>query len=208
VKSEDKKFTYSKNNISCILIQLWCLVVDMLGKVEKCGLSDIKLVSKALMLAAKGHAEQQRKSDNSPYINHLIEVMSLLVELAHETAPSVLCAAILHDSLEDTNITQSTILSEFGVEALEMVKALTDDKSLSLERRRQHILDKLPNASDNIRRIKLADVCSNASAIPVTWDEQRLTDYFLWLDQVAALCRVSSEVLYQEYLVRRTNFTS
>ena len=89
-----------------------------------------------------------------------------------------------------------------------MVKALTDDKSLSLEIRRQHILDKLPTASDNIRRIKLADVCSNASAIPVTWDEQRLTDYFLWLDQVAALCRESSEVLYQEYLVRRTNFTS
>ena len=174
---------------------------------EKLGGSDIKLITKALMLAAQGHADQQRKSDKSPYINHLIEVMSLLVELTDDIAPSVLCAAILHDSLEDTDISQSKILDEFGADTLEMVKALTDDKSLPLSRRRKNVLAKLPAATNHIRRIKLADLCSNVSAIPANWDEKRLTDYFLWLDQVAKLCRVSSEALYQEYLVRKLNAT-
>lgn len=166
-------------------------------------LADFSIVTKALMLAAKGHCHQQRKSDNSPYLNHLIEVMSLLVTVAKINEPTVLCAAVLHDVLEDTNITQSEISDSFGLETLEMVNALTDDKSLSLNERRNHILNKLPGTTDTIRRIKLADICSNASAIPSTWDEQRLREYFLWLDQVAELCRISSESLFQEYLLRR-----
>lgn len=170
-------------------------------------LSGLLLISKALTMAAEGHVHQRRKSDDTPYLNHLIEGMSLLVSVAKVNEPRVLCAALLHDSLEDTNITQSAISEAFGLETLEMINALTDDKSLSLGKRRKHILDKLPSATDNIRRIKLADLCSNASAIPAIWDAQRLNDYFLWLDQVAELCRASSEALYQEYLVRRANST-
>ena len=180
----------------------------MQEKVEKRLQSDLSLVSNALMLAAKGHAHQRRKSDNAPYLNHLVEVMSLLVEFEHETDSSVLCAAILHDSLEDTNITQTTILELFGVNTLEMVKALTDDKELSLDERRQYILNKLPKATNSVRLIKLADICSNASAIPSNWDPLRLDEYFAWLDQVADKCRVSSEALFQEYLKRRIHSTS
>ena len=180
----------------------------MQQKVDKSFQSGLVLVSNALMLAADGHAHQRRKSDNSPYINHLVEVMSLLITVAKVTEPNILCAAILHDSLEDTDITSETILNNIGKETLDIVEALTDNKRLSLDERRTYILKKLPNSADSIRLIKLADICSNASAIPSNWTESRLIEYFLWLDQVAEKCRISSEALFQEYLRRRNNSKS
>jgi (p)ppGpp synthase/HD superfamily hydrolase len=173
---------------------------DKIGKSKQC---DFSLISTALMLAAEGHANQRRKSDDAPYINHLIDVMSLLVTIEKVIDSTILCAAILHDSLEDTNITQASILEEFGEDTLNIINALTDDKSLTLAERRKYILNKLPNSSPAIKLIKLADICSNASAIPAGWDLQRIKDYFTWLDTVAKACRPSSEALYQEYMCRR-----
>ncbi|WP_213608081.1 HD domain-containing protein [Pseudoalteromonas sp.] len=127
------------------------------------------LLAKSLRLAAQYHAQQQRKSDGSPYINHLIEVVDMLVNIAHVQDENELCAAALHDSLEDTEITKEQIANEFGICVLEMVQALTDDKSLSLTARRASMLEQLPTKATSVQRIKLADICSNASAIPCGW---------------------------------------
>ncbi|MCG9707419.1 HD domain-containing protein [Pseudoalteromonas sp. Isolate3] len=161
------------------------------------------LLTKSLWLAAQYHAQQQRKSDGSPYINHLIEVVDMLVNIAHVQDENELCAAALHDSLEDTRITKGQIANEFGICVLEMVEALTDNKTLSLTERRASILEKLPCEATSVQRIKLADICSNASAIPCGWSNERLTEYFVWLDQVAKLCKNASPFLYDEYLKRR-----
>ena len=161
------------------------------------------LLTKSLWLAAQCHAQQQRKSDGSPYINHLIEVVDMLVNIAHVQDENELCAAALHDSIEDTRITKGQIANEFGICVLEMVEALTDNKTLSLTERRASILEKLPCEATSVQRIKLADICSNASAIPCGWSNERLTEYFVWLDQVAKLCKNASPSLYDEYLKRR-----
>lgn len=166
-------------------------------------MNHLALLTKSLLLASQYHAGQQRKSDDSPYINHLIEVVDILVTIAHVQDEKELCAAALHDSLEDTKITKKQIENEFGIYVLEMVQALTDDKALPLTERRTIILEKLPSKPASVQRIKLADICSNASAIPNGWSNERLTEYFAWLDQVAELCKNACPPMYDEYLKRR-----
>ncbi len=161
------------------------------------------LLAKSLRLAAQYHAQQQRKSDGSPYINHLIEVVDMLVNIAHVQDENELCAAALHDSLEDTEISKEQIVNELGICVLEMVQALTDDKTLSLTARRANMLEQLPTKATSVQRIKLADICSNASAIPCGWSNERLTEYSVWRDQVAELRNNASPSLYDEYLQRR-----
>ena len=166
-------------------------------------MSSHKLLIKSLELASKNHAQQKRKSDGSPYINHLIEVTALLTDIAEIDDADELSAAILHDILEDTDVTRDELYKTCGNRVLELVEALSDDKSLSLEERREKVLRVLPKKHSSVKRIKLADLCSNASAIPTGWSLERQTDYFQWLDQVAEICKESSLSLHNEYLRRR-----
>ena len=68
-------------------------------------MSSHKLLIKSLELASKNHAQQKRKSDGSPYINHLIEVAVLLTEIDDADE---LSAAILHDILDDTELLETS----------------------------------------------------------------------------------------------------
>ncbi|WP_457934461.1 HD domain-containing protein [Pseudoalteromonas sp. SCSIO 43210] len=147
-------------------------------------MSSYKLLIKSLELASKNHAQQKRKSDGSPYINHLIEVVALLADIADIAEiddADELSAAILHDILEDTDVTRDELYKTCGNRVLELVEALSDDKSLSLEERRKDTLRVLPKKPISVMRIKLADLCSNASAIPSGWSLERQTEYFQWL---------------------------
>lgn len=163
----------------------------------------LTMVTKALSFAACYHATQKRKSDNSPYINHLIEVLDLLANVHGVECAEELCVGVLHDIIEDSDIDEIVISEHFGENTLSMVKGLSDDKTQSLETRRSYTIRKLGSTSDSLCRIKLADITSNASAIPTSWDEKRLLEYFTWLDEVAKVCRPASEALYQEYVKRR-----
>ncbi|KAA1153522.1 bifunctional (p)ppGpp synthetase/guanosine-3',5'-bis(diphosphate) 3'-pyrophosphohydrolase [Pseudoalteromonas sp. FUC4] len=169
-------------------------------------MSSNKLLIKSLALASKYHEQQKRKSDGSPYINHLIEVAVLLADIAGVDDDEELCAAILHDILEDTDVTTEEVYKTCGHRVLELVEALSDDKSLCLAERREETLKALPKKPNSVKRIKLADLCSNASAIPSGWTLNRQTEYLLWLDQVAGICKASSLSLHDEYLRRRANY--
>jgi hypothetical protein len=159
-------------------------------------------LSKALLFASRAHSQQRRKSDNSPYIEHLIEVMDLLANIA-EIDDDIIIAGILHDIIEDTKVTKPELKFNFGSRVSSIVVALTDDKTLPLSSRRNRVLKKLKSAPGSVKVIKLADACSNSSSIPASWEEDRLAEYFVWLDQVALECRDASEPLYQTYLMRR-----
>lgn len=168
-------------------------------------MSSNQLLIKSLALASKYHVQQKRKSDGSPYINHLIEVAALLTDIAGVDDDDELCAAILHDILEDTGVTTEEVYKTCGHRVLELVEALSDDKSLCLKERREETLRSLPTKSNSVKRIKLADLCSNAAAIPSNWSLERQSEYFFWLDQVADICKASSLSLHNEYLRRRSN---
>lgn len=76
--------------------------------------NDIKLIVKAMNFAAKAHTSQMRKDGVTPYINHPIGVANILTEIGNITDLTVICAALLHDTVEDTDTTFEDIRNEFG----------------------------------------------------------------------------------------------
>lgn len=150
-------------------------------------------------LAIKHHAGQVRKANGAPYVEHLIEVVELL-QTSGVTDELTLASAWLHDVLEDTDCTEHEIERLCGSDVLHLVKALTDDKTLSLDCRREAVLEKVKSASTPIRQIKLADITSNKKYIPEKWSPERVKAYVQWLDEVAQQCQVASNNLYNEYL--------
>lgn len=76
--------------------------------------SDTGLIVKACNFAAVAHQNQMRKDGKTPYINHPIGVCNILVELGKVTDANVLVAALLHDTVEDTDVTFQDITAEFG----------------------------------------------------------------------------------------------
>lgn len=134
-----------------------------------------KKIAKALVWASKGHANQTRKYDGAPYIHHLLEVKSLLASI--DATDDTIIAGVLHDALEDTSITEQQVRSIFGDNVLDMIALLTEDKTLSLNKRHQMTIFKMLTASAKVINIKLADMLSNMCAIPPTWDDEERAAY-------------------------------
>jgi (p)ppGpp synthase/HD superfamily hydrolase len=89
------------------------------------------LVLRAADAAARWHVGQRRKgAAQEPYINHLLEVASLVTQATGGTEPNVIIAALLHDAIEDQGVTAETIASQFGQHVADIVTEVTDDKSL------------------------------------------------------------------------------
>jgi guanosine-3',5'-bis(diphosphate) 3'-pyrophosphohydrolase len=153
----------------------------------------LPMVSRALRFAAVKHRRQRRKdADASPYINHPIAVLSILSEEAAVDSTHVLCAAVLHDTIEDTETSAEELEEAFGFDVLQTVLAVTDDKALpKAERKRQQIL-RASSASHEARLVKLADKIANlrdlADQPPHDWDATRRLAYCSWaadvIDQV------------------------
>ena len=159
-------------------------------------MSDTSLVLKALEFAAARHRTQLRKGlDRTPYINHPIQVASLLANFAGETDPVLLAAAILHDVIEDTvdSVKErdeliSIISAKFGEEILVLTLEVTDDKTLDKKERKRLQVVNAPHKSDNAKKLKIADKIMNLLDItekpPADWDLQRISDYFDWANNV------------------------
>lgn len=166
-------------------------------------------ILKALMMAAEAHKGQRRKAaGGSPYVNHLIEVAYLLTDCAKIDDYRIIQAAILHDILEDTDVTESALKDQFDQEVLDYVKSVTDDKLATLAERRQFQIDHLPNASAGTKLIKLADHCSNIASIPEGWDQTRISEYLSWSSLVASMCFTASTSLATEYKSRLSKANS
>src|SRR3954447_11069844 len=98
-------------------------------------------VMKAADTAARWHVHQRRKgSAQEPYINHLLEVASLVAHATEGADPNVVMAALLHDAVEDQGVEPETIARDFGRHVASIVMELTDDKSLpKAERKRKQV---------------------------------------------------------------------
>jgi guanosine-3',5'-bis(diphosphate) 3'-pyrophosphohydrolase len=162
-------------------------------------------LTKALQMVADAHATQRRKSDNSPYINHLVHVQYLLANIAKVSDEDIVIAGVLHDIIEDTKIEMKTIVKNFGSRVAKLVMALTDDKTVPLEQRRLTTLKKLDEAPQSAKIIKLADVCSNVETIPPQWDAERISRYIEWLDAVVEKCEDASLILTEHYKTVRNS---
>jgi GTP diphosphokinase / guanosine-3',5'-bis(diphosphate) 3'-diphosphatase len=149
----------------------------------------IDMVLKALAFAAHKHRDQRRKDvESSPYINHPISLANILCNEAGITDPIVICSALLHDTVEDTETSPEELADEFGQEISRIVLEVTDDKSLPKAIRKQRQVDGAEHISDPAKLVKLADKVSNlrdmAHAPPAGWDLSRRREYFDWAKQV------------------------
>lgn len=146
---------------------------------------------KAVAFAAGKHRNQRRQdADASPYINHPIALADVLANEGGITDLSVLSAALLHDTIEDTETTAEELENIFGVQITSIVLEVTDDKTLGKQARKQMQIDHAPHSSLNAKLVKLADKICNLrdmlASPPVDWSRERKGEYFDWAAQVAA----------------------
>ncbi|RZC43343.1 HD 4 domain containing protein [Asbolus verrucosus] len=144
---------------------------------------------KCVNFAAEKHKNQRRKNpEKIPYINHPIGVAFILTNEAKITDVSVLHAALLHDTVEDTDTSFEEIENLFGKTVRGIVEEVTDDKTLpSAERKRLQIVH-APDSSFEAKLVKLADKLYNLrdleKSAPEGWSEQRIQEYFEWSRKV------------------------
>ncbi len=152
---------------------------------------DISLLLTAVQFSAEKHKTQRRKgAEGSPYVNHPIAVAETLWIVGGVRDISVIVAAILHDTVEDTETTLAEIEENFGPVVRSLVQEVTDDKSLPKPDRKRLQIEHAPHLSKGAQQIKLADKISNindvAFAPPAHWDHKRRVDYLTWADAVVA----------------------
>jgi uncharacterized protein (UPF0147 family) len=143
---------------------------------------DLRRLTKALLSAAGAHRNQRRKgAAQEPYLNHLVEVLDLLVQATDGTDTDMLIAAILHDVVEDTSASYEDVAKNFGERVAEIVRENSDDMTLPKAERRRARIAGMPLKSREARLVKMADVISNLRAIavspPAGWPADRKFDY-------------------------------
>jgi GTP diphosphokinase / guanosine-3',5'-bis(diphosphate) 3'-diphosphatase len=152
---------------------------------------DLRLIVKALEFAARKHRDQRRKgAEGSPYINHPIALAYVLCNEGKITDPRVIAAAILHDTLEDTDTEVAELVREFGAEITHIVLEVSDDKRLSNAERKRLQIERAPHLSPKAKLVMLADKICNLRDMhttpPVGWSVERQREYFDWARGVVA----------------------
>jgi len=148
----------------------------------------------AIAFAADKHRRQRRKdADASPYINHPIAVATALAVEGDVSEEATLLCAVLHDTVEDTGTTFLELEEHFGREVAELVRELTDDKSLEKAERKRLQIEHAKGSSLRAKQVKIADKICNVRDItvcpPAHWPLQRRLDYLIWSEKVVAACR-------------------
>jgi len=145
----------------------------------------------AANFAAVKHSRQRRKnSEATPYINHPIEVAEHLARVGGITDEDILIAALLHDTIEDTQTTKAELAEVFGARIAEIVAECSDDKRLEKSERKRLQIVNARFKSPEAKCLKIADKTCNLASIlvdpPSGWSIQQQKDYFDWAEQVVA----------------------
>jgi guanosine-3',5'-bis(diphosphate) 3'-pyrophosphohydrolase len=164
----------------------------------------------AASFAAKKHRYQKRKGDDAePYVNHPLEVANLLANVGQIDDYDILIAAVLHDTVEDTETTREELTELFGEKVCGYVLEVTDDKSLPKAERKQRQVEHAPHLSTGAKQIKLGDKISNITDVtnnpPAGWSKERKIEYIDWGERVVAGLRGVNERLenYFDETVRK-----
>jgi guanosine-3',5'-bis(diphosphate) 3'-pyrophosphohydrolase len=185
-------------------------VLKEVAETEKA--KSISLLFKALAFSAEKHTKQRRKDiDKTPYINHPISLANILAQ-RWVIDENVLCAAILHDTIEDTETTVGELQEHFGEKIASIVLEVTDDKSLEKSVRKQKQVEHAASISHEAKLVKLADKIANITDIinapPEDWSNDRKKDYFDWAKAVVDNLRGAHQGLEKDFddlIKRRTN---
>lgn len=155
---------------------------------------DPVIVFRALTFAADKHTTQRRKdAEQSPYINHPIAVAATLAEAGSVTDETLLVAAVLHDTVEDTHTSFADLEGCFGADVAGLVREVTDDKSLPRAERRARQVEHAARATPRAKQLKIADKICNIRDVtdtpPHDWSAARRAEYLDWAEAVVRGCR-------------------
>lgn len=123
--------------------------------------ADVDLVQRAISFTARAHLNQGRKDGVTPYVAHPFRVFFVVRQVFGSEDPVALCAALLHDTIEDTTTDYDDIFEEFGAEVADAVAALTKDMRKPNDIREAAYDEQLNAASWQAKLVKLADVYDN-----------------------------------------------
>ena len=137
-------------------------------------------ITKAWFFASRVHKEQKYPGEQLPYLTHLgnvmLEVMGVSSTL--ENAELAICCAILHDTIEDTEVTYEELLSEFGKSIADGVMALSKNESLSTKREQMiDSLERIVRQPKEIWVVKMADRVANLGEPPHYWKLEKKRAY-------------------------------
>lgn len=127
----------------------------------------------AVSFAARAHRHQIRRDDRTPYIAHCVRVTLTISQLFNCHDESVLAAAVLHDTIEDTTTDFEDILHHFGPEVASLVAAMTKNMALPKPTREAAYDAQLAAADWRARLIKLADTYDNLCDVATVPAEKR-----------------------------------
>jgi GTP diphosphokinase / guanosine-3',5'-bis(diphosphate) 3'-diphosphatase len=159
--------------------------------------SDLQTFIAAANFAAHKHKDQRRKgAEASPYINHPLAVADVLANEGAVDDLTTLVAALLHDTIEDTQTSADEITARFGPEAAAVVLEVTDDKRLGKDERKRRQVLHAAELSERAQLVKLADkICNLRDMIgspPAGWPLERRREYFEWAREVVGQLRAVS----------------
>lgn len=166
--------------------------------------ADTGLVLRAARFAAWKHRDQRRKGRGRlPYINHPLDLAHVLWFEGNVTDPTILAAALLHDTIEDTQTSLKELQGEFGDEIADIVREVTDESTLDWRSRKKLQISRARSASQAAKLVKLADkICNLRSLVaspPNGWSLERQRAYFDWSKEVVDQLRGSNTQLEQRF---------
>ncbi|MGI9007420.1 MAG: HD domain-containing protein [Streptosporangiaceae bacterium] len=137
------------------------------GMGERLPAQTIGQVSEAIDFATAAHGDQQRPT-GVPYLEHLLEALEALARGAGVTDPDLLCAAVLHDVVEDTEVTSEDLEKRFGPRVAELVGWVTIPRARPGQDKtavKEAALGRLGSAPRDAILVKLADRLSNVQTL-------------------------------------------
>jgi (p)ppGpp synthase/HD superfamily hydrolase len=151
---------------------------------------------------AEWHAAERRKgAAEEPYVNHLLEVAALVADAGADQ--DTIIAALLHDAMEDQEVSREMIAELFSPHVAGIVLEVTDDKSLPWQERKAAQINTGSHKSHSAKLIKLADKISNVRSVaaspPVDWPNRRKREYIQFCAKVVNELRGTSAVLEAEF---------
>ena len=170
----------------------------------------MNLVLKATQFAALKHCDQRRKDGKTPYIIHPISVAMILAEIGSIEDLEILSAALLHDTLEDTDTSAHELDKNFGSRVRIIVEELTDNDMLTFSQRKQMQIDNAPYLSKNATLVRIADKISNVSDVienpPPEWNQKRCNKYVDWAEAVMNNCQKVNQDLENHFFELLTEY--
>jgi len=137
---------------------------------------------KALNFAAKAHGEQKTPT-GVPYLTHLSAVAMEVIHACEESKFEIeksdlaISVALLHDTIEDTDITYDDLYKEFDAPIAEGVEALTKNKNLDKKDQMVDSINKIMSQPYEVQMVKLADRITNLQKPPKSWDSLKILNY-------------------------------